>query len=102
MNEVEEKSEVEFGKGAYFSLNKKITRKLIPDNDYYGLFAVEFIKKGEICWRDIESNLIYPFLTINQKKLKIDMILIFQKVKNCQKKNKNIAFNIPIKLVKIE
>ena len=52
-------SEVEFGVGPYYTLNKKITRKALPLFDGFGLFAVEPIKEGEVCWRGCldENNL---------------------------------------------
>eukprot|EP01080_Neovahlkampfia_damariscottae_P005128 gene5128-8726_t len=53
---MEEKETVKFGEGGYFSLNRKIKRKLIPNKEFYGLFAEESIKEGEICWRDVKTD----------------------------------------------
>jgi hypothetical protein len=47
-------STVKFGTGPYHTLNVKIIRRAFQGEDnFFGLFAVEKIYKGEICWEGI-------------------------------------------------
>eukprot|EP01080_Neovahlkampfia_damariscottae_P002716 gene2716-3912_t len=49
-------TEVTFGEGPFYTLNKKIARKELPEFGGYGLYATEPIKKGEICWRGVADD----------------------------------------------